>query len=364
MRDPIRVTAVDLFCGAGGLTHGLINAGIDVRLGIDLDPACRYPIEQNNHTRFLEADVSQLAPSDFSTMFDESEISLMAGCAPCQPFSSYSQSARRYKTHKDWGLLASFSELVFKVKPTLVTIENVPPLQNQKIFEEFVSKLIDHGYFVDFKVVNCINIGLPQSRQRLVLVASSLGHIVLPDMYKPTKTVRETISELPPISAGSSHQEDPLHAAASLSELNLARIRHSKPGGTWRDWPEELRAPCHVRKSGSTYPSVYGRMKWDEPAPTITTQCYGFGNGRFGHPEQDRAISLREAAMIQSFPKDYVFSPEDTRVNFNNLGRLIGNAVPVILGEYIGNTLMDHVKSNCAQTQPYQCFKQSKALSA
>ncbi len=364
MRAPIKVAAVDLFCGAGGLTHGLIKAGIDVRLGIDLDPACRYPIEQNNNTLFLEKDISKLAPSDILNVFDESEISLMAGCAPCQPFSSYSQSARRHKTHKDWGLLSLFSELVFKIKPTLVTIENVPPLQNQKIFEEFVKKLVDHGYFVDFKVVKCTDIGLPQSRQRLVLVASSLGLITLPDTYKPTKTVRETISELPAISAGASHPEDPLHAAASLSELNLARIRHSKPGGTWRDWPEELRAPCHVRKSGSTYPSVYGRMKWDEPAPTITTQCYGFGNGRFGHPEQDRAISLREAAMIQSFPKDYVFSPKDTRVNFNNLGRLIGNAVPVLLGEYIGNTLMDHVKSNCAQNQPYQSFTETKALSA
>lgn len=347
MSSTKKIAAVDLFCGAGGLTHGLIKAGIDVRVGIDLDPACHYPIEKNNNTRFIKADVSQLTPLEISSLFKKTEISLMAGCAPCQPFSSYSQSARRHKTHKDWGLLSSFSELVFKVKPKLVTIENVPPLRNQKIFKDFVTKLTNHGYFVDFKIVKCANIGLPQSRQRLVLVASSLGPITLPDTYKPTKTVRETISELPPISAGSSHPEDPLHAAASLSELNLARIRHSKPGGTWRDWPGELRAPCHVRESGSTYPAVYGRMKWDEPAPTITTQCYGFGNGRFGHPEQDRAISLREAAMIQSFPKNYVFYPKGTRANFNSLGRLIGNAVPVLLGEYIGNTLMGHVATTC-----------------
>lgn len=346
MKTASEVAAVDLFCGAGGLTHGLIRAGIDVRLGIDLDPTCRFPIEKNNDTRFLEADVSKITPSDISNAFQDSKISLIAGCAPCQPFSSYSQGARRHKAHKDWGLLSSFSDLVFEILPTLVTIENVPPLRNQKIFKDFVSKLSAHGYFVDYKVINCINIGLPQSRQRLVLVASSIGLITLPDTFKPPKTVRDVISVLPPISAGSSDPNDPLHASASLSELNLERIRHSKPGGTWRDWPEQLRAPCHQKKSGATYPSVYGRMKWDEPAPTITTQCYGFGNGRFGHPEQDRAISLREASMIQSFPKNYAFAPKDTPANFNNFGRLIGNAVPVLLGEYIGETIMSHIDSN------------------
>ncbi|HBN58694.1 DNA cytosine methyltransferase [Halomonas aquamarina] len=345
MSSTKKIAAVDLFCGAGGLTHGLIKAGIDVRVGIDLDPACHYPIEKNNNTRFIKADVSQLTPLEILSIFKNSEINLMAGCAPCQPFSSYSRSTKQHKAHKDWGLLSSFSDLAIKVKPTLVTMENVPPLRNQEIFKNFVSQLIAHGYFVDFKVVKCTKIGLPQSRQRLVLVASSLGPITLPDTYISAKTVRETISDLPAISAGSSHSQDPLHAAASLSELNLARIRHSKPGGTWRDWPEELRAPCHVRDSGSTYPSVYGRMEWDEPAPTITTQCYGFGNGRFGHPEQDRAISLREAAMLQSFPKEYSFSPAGTRINFNNLGRLIGNAVPVVLGEYIGKTLVEHVRT-------------------
>jgi DNA (cytosine-5)-methyltransferase 1 len=224
-------------------------------------------------------------------------------------------------------------------------MENVPPLLKQHIFKEFVADLHKAGYNVDFTVVDGRNIGLPQRRQRLVLVASLLGPIVIPDAAKPAATVRQTIADLPALSAGSSDPDDPLHAAASLSELNLARIRHSKPGGTWRDWPRELVAACHVRGSGVTYPSVYGRMEWDVPAPTMTTQCYGFGNGRFGHPEQDRAISLREAAMIQSFPKNYAFVPEGTPINFNTLGRLIGNAVPVLLGEFIGDILVEHVKA-------------------
>jgi len=346
MNQKKQIVAVDLFCGAGGLTHGLSRAGVKVGLGVDLDPACRFPIETNNSTIFLEADVSELKPSEIISAFQGSEITLLAGCAPCQPFSSYSQSARRESPHKDWELLSSFSKLVIKVRPTLVTMENVPPIHNQKIFKEFVTSLHDLGYFVDFAVVDGRTIGLPQRRQRLVLVASSLGQIVIPKPNKPVKSVRDVIAGLPKITAGTKHPDDPLHASASLSELNLKRIRISKPGGTWRDWPTELLAACHVRETGATYPSVYGRMEWDQPSPTITTQCFGFGNGRFGHPEQDRAISLREAAMIQSFPKDYAFIPIGTPTNFSSLGRLIGNAVPVLLGEFIGEIFVNHVNEN------------------
>lgn len=345
MTEDAQIVAVDLFCGMGGLTHGLSKAGVAVRLGVDLDPACRYPIEANNAARFLEADVGELLPSDVQTAFDDAQITLLAGCAPCQPFSSYAQSAKRDAPHGDWDLLRSFSRLVLAVRPTLVTMENVPPLMKQPIFKDFVADLHGAGYNLDFKVVDGRNIGLPQRRQRLVLVASLLGPITIPDAEKPSATVRDAIANLPPLSAGSSDPEDPLHAAAALSDLNLARVRHSKPGGTWRDWPSELVAPCHARATGSTYPSVYGRMEWDKPAPTMTTQCYGFGNGRFGHPEQDRAISLREAAMIQSFPKDYAFVPPGTPINFNSLGRMIGNAVPVLLGEFIGEILVGHVKA-------------------
>ncbi|MFN7194041.1 MAG: DNA cytosine methyltransferase [Rhodospirillales bacterium] len=124
----------------------------------------------------------------------------------------------------------------------------------------------------------------------------------------------------------------------------MRRIRASKPGGTWRDWPISLQAACHRRRSGKTYPSVYGRMEWDAAAPTMTTQCFGYGNGRFGHPEQHRAISLREAAMLQTFPPDYEFVADRDVVKFNRLGRLIGNAVPVRLGEVIAKTLVSHLK--------------------
>ena len=346
MTQSVEIAAVDLFCGVGGLTHGLTNAGIDVKLGVDLDPSCRFPMEENNDTKFLEGDVSKLEASDILSELSDANITLLAGCAPCQPFSTYSQTKVNKKPHKDWKLLDSFSSLVIGVQPTLVTMENVPPLERQPIFSKFVKDLKRHGYHVAHRVVTGGEIGLPQRRKRLVLVASKLGPIELPHDEMPLVTVRDVISDLPLIAAGESHPNDRLHASASLSPLNLKRIKHSKPGGTWRDWPQELVATCHARNSGATFPSVYGRMKWDDLAPTITTQCYGFGNGRFGHPEQDRAISLREAAIIQGFPKGYAFVPDDQPINFNMLGRLIGNAVPVNLGKYIGDVLVKHVQES------------------
>src|SRR6185437_6747008 len=144
-------------------------------------------------------------------------------------------------------------------------------------------------------------------------------------------------------------ERDPLHVACRLSELNLLRIKASKPGGTWRDWKPSLRAACHRRQTGETFPGVYGRMEWDEPAPTITTQCFGYGNGRFGHPDQDRAITLREAAILQTFPPDYTFLGNGERVRFALLGRLIGNAVPVRLGQRLARAFRTHVSQTWRQ---------------
>ena len=341
------ITAVDLFCGVGGLTRGLSNAGINVKLGVDLDPACEFPLEENNDTRFLQGDVSKLKASTLKKELKGSKISLLAGCAPCQPFSSYSNSTGKQERHKDWGLLKSFEKLVLKVQPTLVTMENVPPLERKGIFAGFTKTLEKDGYHVSYRVVHGKEIGLPQRRRRLVLVASKLGPIELPEWNEPVQTVRDAIADLQPIQAGVSNSKDRLHFSAGLSDLNLERIKHSKPGGTWRDWPEHLVAKCHTKKSGRSFPSVYGRMRWDQPAPTMTTQCFGFGNGRFGHPEQDRAISLREAAIIQSFPEDYAFLRDDDPISISALGRLIGNAVPVKLGEYIGDVLVKHVNKYC-----------------
>ena len=347
-RSPSGIVAIDLFCGVGGLTQGLGRAGIDVVMGVDLDPACQYAFETNNAATFVNADVMQLRAEELAPALAGKDVSLLAGCAPCQPFSTYSRSAKRGRSggprrHRsnDWVLLRRFGELINDLKPDLVTMENVPPLRDQQVFREFVAGLT--GYHVDHDIVDGRMVGLPQTRKRLVLVGSTLGAITLPTPDAVPDTVRATIGRLPSLEAGGVDPGDALHAASRLAALNVERIRASTPGGTWRDWPERLRARCHTRAAGATYPSVYGRMTWDAPSPTITTQCFGYGNGRFGHPEADRAISLREAAMLQGFPREYHFLRPQERANFATMGRLIGNAVPVPLGEYIGRTLVEHV---------------------
>lgn len=345
------IVAVDLFCGVGGLTYGLQSAGISVRLGVDIDPNCAHPIESNTNAKFLQADVASLDSTVLSKALKDGGVTLVAGCAPCQPFSTYSRAAKQKHGDKagpskseDWRLVEHFGNVIKQVQPDLVTMENVPPLAQQGVFKKFLGSL--DGYWVDWKIVECQMIGLPQTRKRLVLVASKLGPIQIPDFALPEKTVRSTIGDLPAIRAGGQDPSDRLHRASRLSDKNLERIRFSLPGGTWRDWPEYLRSSCHLKESGATFPSVYGRMEWESAAPTITTQCFGYGNGRFGHPEQDRAISLREAAMLQGFPRGYSFIPDNESVSFAKVGRLIGNAVPVTLGKVIGELLMAHVAAH------------------
>lgn len=337
------VACVDLFCGAGGLTHGLISEGVRVVAGIDVDEACRHPFEANNAARFINEDVGRLAPKHLNELFGDAEIRVLAGCAPCQPFSTYAQ---RYDVvgSPRWGLLYQFGRLIKATRPDLVTMENVPSVAKHTVFDDFVETLQKSGYHVHQAVVDCSLYGLPQNRRRMVLLASRLGPIeLLAPTHSRPKTVREAIGILAPIAHGEAHPKDVLHAASKLSDLNLQRIRASRPGGTWRDWPKHLIADCHRRETGRTYPGVYGRMVWDEPAPTLTTQFFGFGNGRFGHPEQDRAISLREGAILQGFPKSYSFIPDGAPVHFKALGRMIGNAVPVTLGEVIGRSITAHL---------------------
>ncbi len=337
------VACVDLFCGAGGLTHGLISEGISVVAGIDVDEACRHPFEANNAARFIKEDVGSLTPRCVDELFGDAEIRVLAGCAPCQPFSTYAQ---RYDVvgSPRWSLLYHFGRLIKATRPDVVTMENVPSVAKHAVFDDFVETVRRMGYHVHHGIVDCSLYGLPQGRRRMVLLASRLGPI---ELIAPTSirgaTVRAAIGELMPIAQGGGHPEDVLHAASKLSDLNLERIRASRPGGTWRDWPKHLIADCHRRETGRTYPGVYGRMVWDEPAPTLTTQFYGFGNGRFGHPEQDRAISLREGAILQGFPQSYSFIPNGAPVHFKALGRMIGNAVPVTLGEVIGRSIADHL---------------------
>lgn len=339
------IACVDLFCGAGGLTRGLLDAGIRVVAGIDVDAACRYPYQHNNGSKFHALDVADVRARDIESWLPGSGVRVLAGCAPCQPFSSYSQRYDTVGTER-WGLLNHFARLIREVRPDIVTMENVPTVTKHTIFSDFVAALYGQGYAVWFDIIDCADYGLPQRRRRTVLLASLRGPIQL---LKPEPTRKRTVEDvlkgLPPIRHGGSDLYDRLHTASGLSNLNYKRIKASKPGGTWRDWPQHLVAKCHRKESGKSYPGVYGRMTWTDPAPTLTTQFYGFGSGRFGHPSQARGLSLREGAILQGFPRDYSFVPQGERIHFKVLGRLIGNAVPVNLGRVIGDSIIAHVRS-------------------
>tara|TARA_Y100000296_G_C5174698_1_gene259402 strand:+ start:540 stop:1637 length:1098 start_codon:yes stop_codon:yes gene_type:complete len=345
---------IDLFCGTGGLTHGLLKSGLNVVAGFDIEEKCKYSYEANNQpAKFFASDVAEVTPEQLNTLFGNRPIKILAGCAPCQPFSTYTQ-AQDKKSDKKWPLMYEFSRLIRECKPNIITMENVPDVVKHKVYSDFVSELESLGYFVSAQKIECKNYGVPQTRVRHVLLASLYDEIefIEPTHHEPI-TVRQAIEHLPRLKAGEQDPNDLLHKASKLSDLNLERIQHSRQGGTWRDWPEHLLAECHKKGSGKGYSSVYGRMHWDQAAPTMTTLCYGFGNGRFGHPEQDRGISLREAAILQSFPISYSFFPEGEQPSMKHIGKLIGNAVPVRLGEVIGISIKQHIAKYYCESRDY-----------
>lgn len=345
-----KVSAIDLFCGIGGLSYGLIDSGIPVKLGIDQDESCKYAFTVNNNAAFIAADINNIHGSDLDAYWDSHGYKVLVGCAPCQPFSSHSNKINKTSRSKDkkWNLINEFLRIIKESKPEIISMENVPNLIKKEIFKDFVSQLENIGYNVSYSNIYCPDYGLPQKRRRLVLLGSLLGDINIIDKThndKEYKTVKDVISKLEPLQAGESSKKDALHVACRLSDLNIRRIQSSIPNGSWLDWDEDLLLNCHKKSSGSTYKSVYGRMSWEEPSPTITTQFYSYGTGRFGHPQQDRGLTLREGALLQTFPDDYKFYKEKKDINFSKIGRHIGNAVPVDLGRIIGQSIIKHIEN-------------------
>ena len=335
--------AYDFFCGAGGLTRGLLDAGIEVVTGIDSDGRCQSAYEYNNPgVRFLHADISEISPKSLglkerSGGYDDV---LFAGCAPCQPFSSQRKGDRE---RQDATLLGQFGRLVEAVLPRYVLIENVPGIVRVRgfsTFRRFLRMLDKNDYKCVSGILDAKHYGVPQNRRRLVLLAIRHQDPSLPepthgDRYRPIRTVRQAISHFPAIVAGEHHPDIPNHIAASITELNLDRLRATPhDGGDRTSWPEHLRLECH-KGNYKGHIDVYGRMSWDRPAPALTGRCHSISNGRYGHPEQDRAISLREAAAIQSFPDAYEF------FGYNkNIAMQIGNAVPVRLAKHLGKQIL------------------------
>lgn len=336
--------AVDFFCGAGGFTVGLRKSGVHVLAGVDANEGCRQTYEHNNpQSSFICADIKRLRGGALRQAIplvtpDDDEM-VFVGCAPCQPFS---QQRRSSSPHPDGTLLGHFAALVKEYRPGFVVVENVPGIARVKgrsTFVRFVKMLVDEGYSVDHEVLDAKDFGVPQSRRRLVLIASRTCVAAVPS---PThgpgrqawRTVRDAIAEYPAIPAGGSSSDYHNHRASALSELNLRRVKATPTdGGSRTSWPDELILDCH-RNDHRGHTDVYGRMSWSSPAPTLTGKCHSLSNGRFGHPVQNRALSLREAAALQSFPDDYEFFGA-----VNAIALQIGNAVPVALAAALGRQL-------------------------
>ena len=354
--------ALDFFCGAGGLTRGLIDAGIDVVAGYDRDEGCRLSYESNNPgSRFVHADIREVGPGDLairpgSHSYDDV---LFAGCAPCQPFSQQRKGEPR---RRDATLLAEFGRLIEAALPAYVLMENVPGLAHVdgfSTFRRFLRRLALHGYHYVFDVLDAKCFGVPQNRRRLVLIAMKDRQPSLPaakfgKTLRPFCTVQDAILHFPAIKSGESHPKVPNHVAAAISALNLQRLRSTPyDGGDRRSWPKRLRLECH-KGDYDGHTDVYGRMALDAPAPTLTGRCNSISNGRYGHPTQDRAISLREAAALQTFPDGYEF------FGFNkHIALQIGNAVPVRLAEELGRHILHLLRIGNGHTSG-PCRKQSR----
>ena len=336
-RDP-QIHAVDLFCGIGGLTHGLRSAGVAVNAGFDNDPSCRYAFETNNAgAEFICKDVRHVRFADLKPYYATAEVTALVGCAPCQPFSAHNR--RKTRSAADCSLVNEFARLVREGTPDLVSMENVPGLAKHPVFRDFVDALTALGYEVaPPAVVSCERYRIPQRRRRLVLLASRRGRLSLSDSPGPPPTVGDCIRDLPAIADGDTSPDDASHSAMPLSPTNRERIAQSRPGGSWDDWDDHLVNEC---QRNAHYPAPYGRMSWDDLAPTITTQFCYYSTGRFGHPEQDRAISVREGALLQTFPRDYDLVDEENPLTIREMARHVGNAVPVNLGRAIGTAFVE-----------------------
>lgn len=353
----VQPTAVDLFCGTGGMSYGLQRAGLNVAAGVDIDPECRYPFEQNTGGEFVEADVSDLTRRELEDLFGSAATRVLVGCAPCKPFSN-NNTAQEGDERDDYDLLYELNRLVLRTDPEIVAVENVASVRRHEVYSRFVDTLRKRGYDLSINTVHSEEYGVPQTRKRLVVLASKLG---TPELLPPThpeaedhQTARDAIGDLPPIEAGTVHPDDPLHRAAELGQTNVERLQVMPPGGNVYDIPDDLRPPSKrgMTPGGDGFAHSYSRMAYDEPAPTISTQFFRYGTGPYGHPDerQHRALSLREGARIQTFFDEYVFLPPDTEPDFTRVGRLIGNAVPPRLAEVVGQSIREHLEQHDVQT--------------
>jgi len=345
----MRFTCVDSFSGAGGLSLGLSKAGFEILLSFDIDKRCVETLQSNpkyfKHPVLCEDVIKMLNGRLLNTInLKQGELFLLAGGPPCQGFSV--QRIGKDADNRN-ELVLYYGKLIEEVRPMFFVMENVSGIQGKrgkKILSELINKMESSGYQVHKQLINAEDYMIPQRRKRIILVGERIdigSTYVFPKPVNKKRTVRDTIEFLPsPPEDGKPHPNFPLHRRDRLSEKNLQRIKALKQG-QGRDYlPEEMLADCHkVNSSVIGHRNVYGRMSWDEVAPTITARFDSFTRGLFGHPDQPRSISLCEGALLQTFPLDFVFKGSKIEI-----ARQIGNAVPPKLAKIIGDSIITYYK--------------------
>lgn len=347
------IKAVDFFCSGGGMTCGLLQAGINVVAGIDNDITCKDTYETNNpNAKFIHADVFKLKEIDLEKQLGikrNDDQLILVGCSPCQFWSII--RTNKTKSAKSRNLLTEFHRFVTYFHPGYVLVENVPGILGKKDksgLDKFVSSLEEQGYAVHYEIINMNDYGVPQSRRRFSLIATRVSKSKI--SLKPIKGDKPVLKNFigkengfKTVSAGFKDETSFNHTVAGLSEKNLNRLKLTpKNGGSWLDWADnkELKRSSY---QGQGFKDNYGRMSWEKPSPTITTKFFSISNGRFAHPDENRAISIREGATLQTFPKNYVFCVK----SISDAARMIGNAVPPLFAKQLGEVILrSHEQNN------------------
>ena len=348
--DSNDLKAVDFFCSGGGMSCGMKNAGVKIVAGIDVDETCKETYEENiTGAKFIHEDIFNLKPTKLETDLKLSRNDpnlILIGCSPCQFWSIINTDKKKSKQSKN--LLVEFRRFVEYFMPGYVVVENVPGVLRKKRasgLAGFIRWLKSNNYEVHFEVHEVSNYGVPQHRKRFTLLANRVTKKKLSPIEEAGRklTVRDVIGEnngFQKVEAGTKDNTVFLHTVAGLNKINKDRLAVTpKDGGTRMAYVnnKELAPPCHLGKKDS-FKDIYGRMFWDRPAPTITTKFFSISNGRFAHPDEDRAISLREGATLQSFPKDYIFKT----TSIATTARMIGNAVPPKYAEAIASAIIEN----------------------
>lgn len=341
------LTAVDVFCGCGGVTEGLKRGSFDVIAAVDNNPiACRTFRDNHPDVQLYDKDIKEINVQEiYDSYFSKRYLDLLVVCAPCQPFSS--QNKTLHAMEDQLKLILNAVEFAKILKPKLIFFENVPGITRNKfkyIVEDLKSQLENLGYIVgEPEILDAADYAVPQRRKRTIMFAVKGCSIpVLPEPITPKGrriTVRSAIGDLPVLRSNEADVKDSLHHARNHKPLALERLAHiPKDGGSRDSLPDNLVLKCHINYNG--HPDVYGRMCWDDVAPTLTTGCIDITRGRFVHPSEDRAITLREAARLQTFPDEYYFYG-----SYTDIATQIGNAVPVRLIESLSPTFKEAISN-------------------